>query len=252
MDLTELLNTFDEQTNEALFSLDKSEYLDLDSFSILTRKNFGSNFAVFSLNIRSLPNKINQFINILSHLDNLPSVICIQEIWSSHSNLELPGYHPLEFYSRDRDGPANPNCGGGVGIFVRNDLNYHLIDIKNSVVKGVIESIWVKISTKNGNNKIIGCVYRPNTAPLACATKFNNTLEGILTHIKGKFGRDNITVAGDFNLDLFKYDSHKQTGEFLSLMFGQGLLPIITKPTRISNNSCTLIDNIFTDSYNVF
>ena len=125
----------------------------------------------------------------MSHLEKLPSIICIQEIWSSHSNLQLPGYHPLEFFSRDSDGPANPNCGGGVGIFVRNDLNYHLMNIKNSVVKGVFESIWVKISTKEGNNKIIGCVYRPNTAPLACATKFNNILEGILAYLKSEYGK---------------------------------------------------------------
>ena len=31
----------------------------------------------------------------------------------------------------------------------------------------VYESIWVKIKIKNGTDKIIGNVYRPNSAPLA-------------------------------------------------------------------------------------
>ena len=35
------------------------------------------------------------------------------------------------------------------------------------------------------------------------------------------------------------------TEEFISLMFGNGLLPLITKPTRITHNSHSLIDNIF-------
>ena len=104
-------------------------------------------------------------INILSHLEYLPAAICLQEIWSTHASIELPGYHPMEYYSRDMDGIANPNCGGGVGIYVRNDLSYHLIDNPSAIVKGVIESIWVKISTKSGLNKILGCCYRPNTAP---------------------------------------------------------------------------------------
>ena len=67
------------------------------------------------------------------------------------------------------------------------NINYHLIDVQNCVVKGVLESIWVKSSTKSGNNKIIGCVYRPNTAPLAYPNIFNCMLEDILSTIKGEF-----------------------------------------------------------------
>ena len=43
-------------------------------------------------------------------------------------------------------------------------------------------------------------------------------------------------------------DSHSAMGEFLDRMLSLMLLPIIFKPTRITANSATLIDNIFTNA----
>ena len=113
---------------------------------------------------------MSSLINILSQLSAPPSIICIQEIWSSHANLSIPGYHPIELYSRDMDTMANPNCGGGVGIYIRKDIEFKVVTVKNSIIKGVLESFWVKIVTKSGKNYIIGNCYRPNTAPLACVS----------------------------------------------------------------------------------
>ena len=56
--------------------------------------------------------------------------------------------------------------------------------------------------------------------------------------------------AGDFNLDLLKYQSHNPTSDFINLNFAYSVTPIITKPTRITSHSATLIDNIFTNSPN--
>ena len=49
----------------------------------------------------------------------------------------------------------------------------------------------------------------------------------------------------DHNLDLLKATSHKITQEFLDLNFNSNLLPCITRPTRITKTSATLMDNIF-------
>ena len=52
---------------------------------------------------------------------------------------------------------------------------------------------------------------------------------------------------GDFNLDLIKSEHHSATGQFLENMNSVGLLhPLISLPTRITEKSATLIDNIFT------
>ena len=51
-------------------------------------------------------------------------------------------------------------------------------------------------------------------------------------------------IGLDHNLDLLKQAVHPKTQEFLECILDHNLLPAITKPTRISKTSATLIDNI--------
>ena len=52
----------------------------------------------------------------------------------------------------------------------------------------------------------------------------------------------------DHNLDLLKYSKHRPTRDFICLNENANLVPSITRPTRITNSSATLIDNIFVTS----
>ena len=52
----------------------------------------------------------------------------------------------------------------------------------------------------------------------------------------------------DFNIDLSKHNNHAGTMLFLEIMYSYGVFPLITKPTRITSDSATLIDNIFTNN----
>ncbi|XP_060780217.1 uncharacterized protein LOC132888186 isoform X1 [Neoarius graeffei] len=54
-------------------------------------------------------------------------------------------------------------------------------------------------------------------------------------------------ICGDFNIDLFNHKKHKMTEEFINSVFSMGLYPTITRPSRITSHSTTLIDNIFTN-----
>ena len=52
---------------------------------------------------------------------------------------------------------------------------------------------------------------------------------------------------GDFNLDLFHYDHHVFTQEFMDSLFSHMFIPLINRPTRLTSYSATPIDNIFTN-----
>ena len=58
-------------------------------------------------------------------------------------------------------------------------------------------------------------------------------------------------MCGDFNIYLLKHETHNNTNQFLDTMQRLGLYPIIDKPTRITDSSTTLIDNIFTNELSV-
>ena len=52
-------------------------------------------------------------------------------------------------------------------------------------------------------------------------------------------------ISGDFNIDLLKFGSHSETDEFMNILGTHFFQPHILQPTRITNHSATLIDNIF-------
>ena len=54
----------------------------------------------------------------------------------------------------------------------------------------------------------------------------------------------------DFNIILLNYDSDPNTVQFLDQLLSNSLYPTISAPTRITNKSKTLIDNIFLNLLN--
>ena len=52
---------------------------------------------------------------------------------------------------------------------------------------------------------------------------------------------------GDYNVELLKYEQHSLTNEFLDDLVSSMFLPCITQPTRVTSNSKTIIDNIFSN-----
>ena len=53
-----------------------------------------------------------------------------------------------------------------------------------------------------------------------------------------------LIIGLDHNLDLIKHAKHRVTKEFIELNLENQLLPTITKPTRITRTTATLLDNI--------
>ena len=109
------------------------------------------------------------------------------------------------------------------------------------------ESIWVKIEISKGKYKIIGNVYRPNSAPLADLGRAIANHKCIIESLKTNqiYKNCDIQVLSDFNVNLLNFAQHDLTNTYLESMFSLGLLPVITRPTRIHQTSATLIDHIF-------
>jgi len=97
---------------------------------------------------------------------------------------------------------------------------------------------------------ISGYIYRPGSAhpALSPLEQFNSFAE-IFSNILGTLTEsgDVFYLVGDFNVDLLKCNSNPRSSEFLELLFTYGLLQIVTKPTRCTDNSASLIDHIITN-----
>ena len=102
------------------------------------------------------------------------------------------------------------------------------------------ETISIEIVLKSGKKCIVSSMYRaPNTTPAA----FQGCYESIIFAMK-KRNPHSIIVGLDHNLDFLKSIKHSGTNDFIHSNLDMGMIPMITKPTRIMKSSTTLIDNI--------
>ena len=51
--------------------------------------------------------------------------------------------------------------GGGVGIYIANQMNYKIRSDLNLSDENIIESIFIELVTAVGKNIIVGVIYRP-------------------------------------------------------------------------------------------
>ena len=177
---------------------------------------------------------------MLKNLELRFSFIGITETWlrdSSH-HTDITGYNFVHNPRKDR-------TGGGVGLYLADNFDFKCRpDLVFSCTE-CAESLFVKINRPKEKNIIVGVVYRPPNQNLQ---DFMNSLDSLLASIP----KENkiCYVLGDWNLDLINHHCHDSTGELLETMYSRMFFPLITRPTRITSNTATLIDNIFTNNLN--
>ena len=130
--------------------------------------------------------------------------------------------------------------GGGVGIFVSDRIRFTEIKLNSNY--DCIEQVVINISTQSENKTvIIGSLYRPlNTND----TKFVEEYKNLLSELYKINNSKKLILGMDHNMDFLKHSVHKRTHDFIELNLDDNLLPSITRPTRITKSSATLIDNI--------
>ena len=127
--------------------------------------------------------------------------------------------------------------GGGISVFLRNDIKGKVLTHLNFCCQ-YIESLVLEFVVGD-TNVLLAVVYRP---PQGDSNLFYDKLGEILSGIhSNKY--TNIFLCGDFNYNLLDLND-LQCASFINLIRIQSLIPLISKPTRITENSATLIDNI--------
>ena len=228
----------------ANIAVQNSDYYIEDSFTEKCKVSSVDSdcFSLLHMNIRSAPSHLDEFQNYICNLNHNFSVIAMSETWFSDITIDfynMQGYNHEYMYRKDRK-------GGGVSLFIKETIQYSVI---NDIVENneFIESLFVELTdicSSSGKNIIIGVVYRP---PNTSIETFNEILEDMLCKLKPH--KKSVYITGDFNINLFNSETHQPTSSFLESMFSNSLLPVINRPTRVTTNSATLIDNIFISSW---
>ena len=218
---------------------DKCDYYELENCNDLNPNHY--NLVTLELNIRSLLAHEIDLKHLLQNLENRNTPVDIIMLCETFLNkkteniIKLPGYNLISNCRKE-------NKGGGVCIFLKECINYKIRHDLSKMEEKSLETIYVEITAKDGRKIIVGSLYRPsNVSTLPLQNHIINTMN----IVRKEKGQKNVILGMDHNNDLLKAHVHTTTQEFLSSMMDSGLLPTITRPTRITKNSATLIDNIF-------
>lgn len=191
---------------------------------------------LLNYNIRSLNANFDQFHGFYKSLNKKFDVICFTESWLKNDNKQLfsiDGYD--DFHSLRSDGRR----GGGISVFISNSFDAKIIK-QSTIIHKCIETLFIEI-TRLDRKILIAVAYKPNKSD----DQF--FIDKLCNHLNKNFKTkyDEIILTGDFNFDLLKHEENNSTLNFLSSLTSLSLIPVISKPTRITDTSATLIDNIF-------
>ena len=131
---------------------------------------------------------------------------------------------------------------GGVAIYTRNTSTaFKRTDVNTT---DEFETIWVEIDNTKAKYILCCCAYRhPSFNPVRFKEQLESTLSQLVRENKTIF------IMGDFNVNPLNCESHPESNDFLLMLNSYFLPPCISQPTRITERSATLIDNMFSNTY---
>ena len=193
--------------------------------------SFGRGFVMASLNINSL----------LAHVDDLrifvtdskSYILAINEtkLGSSigDSEISLPGFEVVR-----RDRPLNGRGGGGVCIYLRNNVNYHIRDDLSA--SNQLECLVIEITRPHSRRVLVSTWYRPPSSSQDIFSPFEIVVDKIDSE------NNDFYLLGDLNCDMLQNRSNYHISSNLTNRFDiYGLSQMISEPTRITSTSRTSV-----------
>ena len=181
-----------------------------------------ASFSVFHNNICSLRRNLeNLQTHILDELDFPFSIIGITETRITNEDLgglnyNIPGYF-FEYV-------PTPLSAGGVGVYIRDDNDYFLIEKASEVP---YQTLWIEVIVPKKKNIFCCILYRQHNNPDRFLKHIDDKLEFYTS--KG----NPVFVLTDSNIDLLRINSCNYAHDFLLSLQSCSMLPTIDKPTRI-------------------
>lgn len=189
--------------------------------------------VVAGLNINSL----------LAHIDDLRVFMTSQKIdilalnetkldaTIRDNEIHLPGFDVIR-----KDRSANGRNGGGVCLYIRNNLNYR---VRTDLQHDKLEFLSVEIINPHSKPFVVATWYRPPITHWSVPEVFQAFEE-----IIGRADALNLEfyLIGDLNTNLLPEVLDHESRSLLNILDICGLSQLITKPTRVTKNSNTLID----------
>jgi hypothetical protein len=224
-----------------------SNFNNIESLAALCAKQKSA--VYLSLNVQSLLSKHEQLSLEIAELEckNVTiDAIALQETWDvKYTDLvPLKGFNPLIF-KRRRD-----MRGGGVGFYIRNGISAEIIENLSPFENKIIEALTIRLTYPDSKIAYLTSIYRSNgaladTTPTQQLDRFMEKFALLLNELQALNKVSFVFL--DANINLLNLQTPDSITYF-NCILEKGYLQIISKATRMQNESKSLIDHVLTNS----
>ena len=207
-----------------------SPYLSVKDFNNI--RHINHKLSILQLNGRSLITNCDALQILLSTINSKFDIISICETCFNQYNLTL---YNIECYISLHTTRIDKH-GGDVVLYINSNYKSNKINhlsYSNSFIDYITVEIELSIT-----NIIISSIYRHRSLKKDSYLCLNTFIEFF-----SQFKNKQIILCGDFNIDLL--DDNIHTNNFLNTLQLNNLFQSINNPTRITDKTTKLIDNIF-------
>ena len=197
---------------------------------------FGRGFVMAALNINSL----------LAHFDDLSffvlnskiDVLAINETKIDSSvndnEIHLPGFVVVR-----KDRSVNGRNGGGVCMYLRNNINYQIPD---DLCVGQLECVVIEIIRPHSRPFFVSTWYKPPNSAQGVFRYFESLVDKVDSEQKDFY------LLGDLNCNMLDGSNNHNSSTLTNIPDIYGLSQLISEPTRITPTSRALTDLCITSS----
>ena len=197
--------------------------------------------STLSINCRNISKKFENMESSLKSLDNKFDFVGLTETWLKPKFIDNSDIYNLPDYTL-LSRPRTDKRGGGVGLYVTDKTSFKVRDdLVMNPGTCQYESLFIE-TVMHDHKVVIGVIYKPPESNTDIFVAHFNDLMGIISK-----ERKHCILIGDFNIDLIKVDMQNQTKDFVHSLYTNAFYPTISKPTRVTEHSATLLDNIITN-----
>jgi len=194
-----------------------------------------------SLNVQSLMSKHSALKNYLLELSSSPlHILAIQETWSiPHPHLvSIPGFN---FIHSER----KVGRGGGVGFYVKEDLIFSHLPNYSLFIPKIFECLTIEVSLDNKRSTFTS-IYRSPSDHSENLNECVSHLDHLMFELSSKY--ENSFICLDSNVNSLIHPTNPHHAKYFSSICENGFIQCISKATRISGSSSSLIDHILSNS----
>ena len=190
-------------------------------------------FRMGHINIQGIGNKIDQVRMQLESSKNDIHVFGLSEtkLHAAHpdSAFMIDGFQKP--FRKDR----GVNAGGGLLVYAKEGV---CCNRRSDLESEYLECVWLEIKPVKSKPFLVGNIYRPPNSNIQWNGIFEDCIEIVLQEEK------EIYLMGDINRDLLNNNIRKAWTDYMEPF---GLIQLISEATRVTPDSETLIDHIYTN-----